>query len=265
MEVHHHSHHPKKWKEYITEFLMLFFAVSLGFMAENIREGYIEKERSHELVSSFIRDVELNVVLMDSLIQSNKKSLLKSDSVALYIIKTKKDIDLNVVYDIPVLSYRYLNNNDTYDQMKSSGSLRYVKDTILLRKMIEYSNLSKATEFRSVTQEYDYTKNEFQNTLNKYIPIEIAANKHSTSITSIKFHKLFSSDSNHVKFFQETKDLVNGKTFMLDNAMLPTFKKEIVPVIYRKTSLMYASMNFMYMTRRSAIELLEYYKTHNQH
>ena len=21
MEVHHHSHHPKKWKEYLTEFL----------------------------------------------------------------------------------------------------------------------------------------------------------------------------------------------------------------------------------------------------
>jgi hypothetical protein len=61
MEVHHHSHHPKKWKEYITEFLMLFLAVSLGFLAENLREGYVEKERSHELVSSFIKDVELNV------------------------------------------------------------------------------------------------------------------------------------------------------------------------------------------------------------
>ena len=215
MEVHHHSHHPKKWKEYITEFLMLFLAVSLGFMAENIREGHIEKERSHELVSSFIRDVELNIVFMDSLIQSNKKSLLKSDSIALYIVKTKKDIDLNLVFEIPVVSYRYLNNNDTYDQMKSSGSLRYVKDTVLLRKMIEYSNLSKATEFRSVTQEYDYTKNEFQNTLNKYIPIEIAANKHSTSITSIKFHKLFSSDSNHVKFFQETNILKNQDFHLL--------------------------------------------------
>ena len=265
MEVHHHSHHPKKWKEYITEFLMLFLAVSLGFMAENIREGHIEKERSHELVSSFIRDVELNVVLIDSLIQSNKKSLLKSDSIALYIIKTKKDIDLNTVFEIPSASYRYLSNNDTYDQMKSSGSLRYVKDTVLLRKMIEYSNLSKATEFRSITQEYDYTKNEFQNIINKYIPIEIAANKHSRSITSVKFHTLFSSDSNHVKFFQETKDLVNGKSFMLDNSMLPTFKKEMVPVIYRKTSLMYASINFLYMTRRSAQELLQYYKTHNQH
>ena len=97
MEVHHHSHHPKKWKEYITEFLMLFLAVTLGFLAENLREVYVEKERSHELISSFIRDVELNVVLMDSLIQSNKKSLLKSDSIALYIVKTKKDIDLNVL------------------------------------------------------------------------------------------------------------------------------------------------------------------------
>ena len=32
MEVHHHSHHPKKWKEYVTEFLMLFLAVSMGFV-----------------------------------------------------------------------------------------------------------------------------------------------------------------------------------------------------------------------------------------
>ena len=43
MEVHHHaSHHgPKKWKEYITEFLMLFTAVTLGFLAENLREEQI--------------------------------------------------------------------------------------------------------------------------------------------------------------------------------------------------------------------------------
>ena len=50
MEVHHHSHHPKKWKEYLTEFLMLFLAVSMGFIAENIREKYVENERSNELM-----------------------------------------------------------------------------------------------------------------------------------------------------------------------------------------------------------------------
>ena len=41
MEVHHHSHHPKKWKEYLTEFLMLFLAVSMGFVAENLREKHV--------------------------------------------------------------------------------------------------------------------------------------------------------------------------------------------------------------------------------
>ncbi len=40
MEVHHPHHptHKKKWAEYIIEFVMLFAAVTLGFLAENLRE-----------------------------------------------------------------------------------------------------------------------------------------------------------------------------------------------------------------------------------
>lgn len=262
MEVHHHSHHPKKWKEYLTEFFMLFAAVSLGFLAENLREGYVEKERSHELVSSFIKDVELNVHLLDSLIKGDKKNMLKCDSIALYIIKTPKDIDLAYVYEIPATSYRYLSNNDTYDQMKSSGSLRYIKDTALLSMMIEYSNLSKATEFRSVVQEYDYTANEFQSTLNKYIPIEIAANKRKSVFN---FPERFIADSNDKKFYDETISLINNKRFILSNEKIQVFKADMVPVIYRRSSLTAATMNFMHMTKNSAKDLLKYYKEHNEH
>lgn len=262
MEVHHHTHHPKKWKEYFTEFFMLFAAVSLGFLAENIREGYVEKERAHELVTSFIKDVELNVVLLDSLIKGDKKNLLKCDSTALYIIKANKDIDLEKVFEMPATSYRYLNNNDTYDQMKSSGSLRYIKDTTLLRMMIEYSNLSKATEFRSVVQEYDYTANEFQSTINKYIPIEIAANKRKSVFL---FPERFIADSNDKKFYEETISLINNKKFKLSNEKIQIFKVDFVPVIYRRSSLMTASMNFMYMTKNSARTLLKYYKEHYNH
>jgi pilus assembly protein TadC len=57
MEVHHHSHHPKKWKEYFTEFFMLFAAVTLGFLAENMREHQIEKERERQYMESFIVDL----------------------------------------------------------------------------------------------------------------------------------------------------------------------------------------------------------------
>ena len=50
MEVHHHSHHPKKWKEYITEFLMLFLAVSMGFLAENVREERVIEHQTQNVI-----------------------------------------------------------------------------------------------------------------------------------------------------------------------------------------------------------------------
>jgi hypothetical protein len=147
--------------------------------------------------------------------------------------------------------------------MKSSGSLRYIKDTTLLRKMIEYSNLSKATEFRSVIQEYDYTANEFQNTLNKYKPVEIAANYHAKQI--LNYGDRYIQDSTDKIFFTETSDLTKGKTFLLQNDKLRQFKEDVVPVIYRRTSLIVSTMNFLTSTKHSAEELLQYYKEHNEH
>ena len=58
MEVHHPHHptHKKKWSEYIIEFVMLFTAVTLGFFAENIREGIAEKHKKEELLSAVVHD-----------------------------------------------------------------------------------------------------------------------------------------------------------------------------------------------------------------
>jgi hypothetical protein len=39
MEVHHHSHVEKKgFKEYFLEFIMIFLAVTMAFIGENMRE-----------------------------------------------------------------------------------------------------------------------------------------------------------------------------------------------------------------------------------
>src|SRR5476651_885120 len=51
MEVHHHPEVEKKGlKEYLLEGLMIFVAVFMGFIAENIREGIVEKHRETEYV-----------------------------------------------------------------------------------------------------------------------------------------------------------------------------------------------------------------------
>ncbi|HEY5369620.1 MAG TPA: hypothetical protein VIJ75_11565, partial [Hanamia sp.] len=50
MELHHPHHvtHKKEWHEYLLEFIMLFLAVFLGFVAENIRETSVEHGREKE-------------------------------------------------------------------------------------------------------------------------------------------------------------------------------------------------------------------------
>jgi hypothetical protein len=59
MEVHAHTHTPrKKWSHYFWEFLMLFLAVLCGFMAENLREHRVEKQRGRQYILSFYQDLK---------------------------------------------------------------------------------------------------------------------------------------------------------------------------------------------------------------
>ena len=66
-------------------------------------------------------------------------------------------------------------------------------------------------------------------------------------------------------FYEETISLIKNKSFILSNDKMKGFKNEVVPVIYRRTALTSATMNFMHMTKNTAEDLLKYYKTHNQH
>ena len=88
MEVHHHSHHPKKWKEYITEFLMLFLAVSLGFMAENIREHQIEKHREIAYLQNVHEDLKLDLKSIDTVLGQNLSRLALLDTFFISIQNT---------------------------------------------------------------------------------------------------------------------------------------------------------------------------------
>ncbi len=68
MEVQKHPHHvthKKKWGEYLLEFFMLFLAVFLGFVAENIREHSVEKNREKEYIKSMVEDLETDSAFLE--------------------------------------------------------------------------------------------------------------------------------------------------------------------------------------------------------
>jgi hypothetical protein len=83
MDVHSHSHHEgkKSWKSYIWEFLMLFFAVFCGFLAEWKLEHVIENQREREYIHSIVEDVNEDINQTTKLIGFLKVESERLDSL----------------------------------------------------------------------------------------------------------------------------------------------------------------------------------------
>lgn len=171
MEVHHHTHHPKKWKEYITEFIMLFLAVSMGFVAENLREKHIENERSEELIQAFIIDVKENQKQLDSLIAKNQIMSNYLDSLIINHSTVDEPIDLyTLAMSTDFWMYRFMNRKTIFEQMKSSGALRYIQNKEILKAILTYEEHANLTETRSLEIETQQYFNQFRPQLQQILP-----------------------------------------------------------------------------------------------
>jgi hypothetical protein len=84
MEVHHHpqlSHKHKPWKEYLLEGLMIFIAVMLGFISENIREEINNKRHVRELTSQLVQDLKADTLQLNGIYQEELKIFNANDSL----------------------------------------------------------------------------------------------------------------------------------------------------------------------------------------
>ena len=143
MEVHHHSHHPKKWKEYITEFLMLFLAVSLGFMAENIREHQIEKHREIAYLQNVHEDLKLDIKSIDTVLSQNTSRLALLDTFFVSIQnKTVTNEDAYFYVRNLVLRATFESSHVGLDQIKSAGGLRMIKNKEIVTGIQEYERIA---------------------------------------------------------------------------------------------------------------------------
>ena len=119
---------------------MLFLAVSLGFYAENLREGFLHKNEVKTHISSLITDLQTDIALFDSVADRNTYSTQMADSLvellhsditntsALYF--TARSVTANNGYGY--------SNSKSFDQLKSSGLLRYIKPKKLLDSIGTY-------------------------------------------------------------------------------------------------------------------------------
>ena len=83
MEAHHPHHvtHKKKWTEYLLEFFMLFLAVFLGFVAENIREHGVERSREKQYMRSMIKDLQQDLHNIEYALKEKQRTIAIADSL----------------------------------------------------------------------------------------------------------------------------------------------------------------------------------------
>ena len=143
METHAHDMHKapgKKWSHYLFEFLMLFLAVFAGFLAENIRERKVERNREKEYIRSLVGDLKADTSSLNIYVANQRTAMEDYDSVIFLLDRQNKSgEEKKRLYYLVRTALRFndfpLLNETTYEQMKSSGNLRllhkqYVADSI---------------------------------------------------------------------------------------------------------------------------------------
>jgi hypothetical protein len=136
MEVHHHPEIEKKGlKEYVLEGLMIFLAVMMGFVAENIRENISENKRAGEFARSYFEDIKKDTAAVHTAVHFSRRKLSILDSALTMLhlpVEKQKDTVLYRQLSVASNVAPFEPSAGTYEQIKSSGSLRYFDQKLVI-------------------------------------------------------------------------------------------------------------------------------------
>jgi hypothetical protein len=143
MEVHAHTHTPrKKWTHYFWEFIMLFLAVFCGFLAEYQLEHKIERDKEKVYVQNLLEDLKADTAIYSEYTRNNKV-LFNSIDTLILLIKSpeRKQHIAKLAFTARMIlpKYKALYTTDrTYEEMKSSGALRLIRNKLVANSVSLY-------------------------------------------------------------------------------------------------------------------------------
>ena len=170
MEVHAHTHlapgetHTarKKWTHYLWEFLMLFLAVTLGFLVENQREHYVEHQREKQFIKSLFNDIKSDTANIAKIINARTAKERMLDSLS-FMMNSAQPINFSKqVYPYAILigrtlPYRFVPNDGTMQQLKNSGALRLIRNRTVVDSIAKYD-----ISVRNILGQYAVEENQIE-------------------------------------------------------------------------------------------------------
>lgn len=158
MEVHHHPdlhHNKKRFIEYFLEFLMIFLAVTMGFIAENIREYFADSSKEKQYVLSLYEDLSVDTARLTFLLKYDDEKIS-----ALNVIRSCYDTVLRNPKETACagILIKYSKTNRTFQltdrtlrQLANAGGYR----------LLEKEDADSIIVYESMNRQYD----DFQSTI----------------------------------------------------------------------------------------------------
>jgi hypothetical protein len=134
MEVHHHSgghQGSKHFKDYFQEFLMIFLAVTMGFLAENVREYITDNNHVVELAGQLREDLMNDTANIEKLVSSLRIQMNRTDSLYMLLTEPGKPKDFIRIQELIKSSD---NMNVFYP---STGAISTIKTELHLKKFVQ--------------------------------------------------------------------------------------------------------------------------------
>jgi hypothetical protein len=170
MEVHHHPdlHHKKKrFREYFLEFLMIFLAVTMGFLAENLREHITNRSKEKEYIRAFIRNVQDDTANFRRIIYFDSVQVDGIDQfMRLRYADMKIDSNRKKFYSLAnhnfYSSASFTSNNATLQQLKSTGDYRLIEKDHVADSLSKYD-----MDIQGISNETNYYIDYYKEILSK--------------------------------------------------------------------------------------------------
>jgi hypothetical protein len=144
MEVHHHpqlDHKPKPFKEYLLEGFMIFIAVMMGFIAENIRETIGNNEHVQQLTSQLARDLRADTAQLNAIYRAEMKISRYNDTLLNLLQQPLQKADTRKIQK------QIANSHSMWLFHPSTGAMAAIKNELHLKQFSNSEIISYFVEY----------------------------------------------------------------------------------------------------------------------
>ena len=170
MEVLHHPdlhHKTKKFKEYFSEFIMIFLAVTLGFIAENVREHFTERSKERQYIEGFIRNLKDDTATLHHVIEFDNRLVKGLDSMQKIshlnmAIDSNRKLFYHFATEYLYSSASFKSNDATLQQLKNTGDYRLIEKDHVADSLTKYD-----ADIHGIYDQGDYYEAYFKEILSR--------------------------------------------------------------------------------------------------